>query len=55
MIEVHLIPDLGEPSDAFRGGLHPHSLGKTGEKVLRAVRIIVQEKNAVAGARLPEL
>src|SRR5208282_1906000 len=51
MVEVHLIPAFGKPGDAFPGGLDPDGLGMATEEGPGPIRVIVQEKDAVAESR----
>src|SRR5262249_54692406 len=47
VIQVALVPRLGEPPDALRDGGHPDGLGMIPEEDLGAARIVVEEQQAI--------
>ncbi len=49
VVEVDLVPGLGEPGDALGGGRDPDGVGVDGEELLGPGRVVVQEEPADGG------
>jgi hypothetical protein len=51
MIQMNLVPGLGETGDAFLRGPDPNRLGMLGQKNLGPVRVIIQEQETEPAQR----